>query len=267
MTDDAPTPVGFAALAGSETPLKLERRVETGESSGLVGVGGDSKTKGESLKPFCADDARVAYPLFQAEYGGSTPTSALQLKVKKCNVKLACRLNQKWHSRLPKLDWSNVVRCGWDVCFVAECNNLYYAIAIWTKPVSQSLNGRDWLELRRMAIADDAPANAASRMLRVMKDIIRREMPQVVKLISYQDTSVHAGTIYKAAGWKAGRVSKAGEQNWAKTHPRPCEIQSDAVKVRWEYELRAGGGGAELVAKTVCDNPKSQNDVSPTKPT
>ena len=58
----------------------------------------------------CAGDAMVACPLFQAEYGGSKPTSALQLKISKCHVKHACKLNEMWHSRLPLLDWSSVVR-------------------------------------------------------------------------------------------------------------------------------------------------------------
>ena len=188
------------------------------------------------------DCIRVVHPLFQEEGSGSIPTSPLQLFIGQCDVRLACNLNEAWHSRLPKLDWSNVVRCGWDYCFAAEYANRFYAIAIWTRPVSQSLNGRNWLELRRMAIADDAPKNTATRMLMVMKNMIRKDNKAVAKLISYQDTAVHAGTIYKAAGWTVGRVSKAGEQNWAKTHPRPSKIQSDASKVRWECALKPNAG-------------------------
>lgn len=184
------------------------------------------------------DCIRVVHPLFQEEGSGSIPTSPLQLHIGLIDARQACSLNALWHSRLPVLDWSNVVRCGWDYCFAAEYANVFYAAAIWTRPVSMSLNGRNWIELRRMAIADDAPKNTATRMLMVMKNHIRRHNKDVVKLISYQDTAVHAGTIYKAAGWTVGRTSKAGEQNWEKTHPRPSKVQSDAVKVRWEYDLK-----------------------------
>lgn len=195
-----------------------------------VGLGDGQTTN------LCADDARVACPLFQAEYGGSRPTSALQLKIVKVSHRTAEQLNGKWHSKMPKIGMAGCC----EPCFAAVCNNIYYAIAMWSRPVAANRikDGEQCLELRRMAIADDAPENTASRMLRVMKDTIRRERPDILRLISYQDTEVHKGTIYKAAGWNAALVSEY--RAWTNANGRRPQksVQSEAAKVRWEYTLR-----------------------------
>ena len=176
-------------------------------------------------------------PLFRGGRGGATPTSALQLTVSKCNVHRAIELNATWHSRLPVVDWSNVVRASPSICFVAEHDDIAYASAIWSAPCARLLNGRNWLELRRLAIAPDAPKNTASRMLGIMRRMIEKELPQIVNLISYQDTEVHTGTIYKAAGWTMTDTSKSNT-TWDWSGRRRRAAQSDSPKVRWEYALR-----------------------------
>src|SRR5205085_957945 len=108
----------------------------------------------------CADDARTAWPLFQAEYGGASPTSALQLRFSGVRESVFKELNEAWHSRLPKIGNSH-----FRVCYVAECNNVFYAVAAWSNPVARLLPQQTWLELRRFAIAEDAPRFTASRML------------------------------------------------------------------------------------------------------
>jgi len=93
------------------------------------------------------------------------------------------------------------------------------------------------LELRRMAVRDDCPANTASRMIGYMRRWINKEMPSIACLISYQDTEVHAGTIYKASGWSLADTSKAGFLWSLNGRSRSLE-QSTAPKIRWEYALR-----------------------------
>lgn len=179
-------------------------------------------------------------PLFRSGYGGATPTSALQLNIRRVNVHRAIELNATWHSRLPNVDWSNIVRASPSACFVAEYNDIAYASAIWSAPCARLLNGRHWLELRRLAIAPDAPKNTATRMLRVMRLMIVKELPEIVNLISYQDTAVHKGTIYKAAGWKPVKRPEGWGKGWGKgwqSRDRNKE-QTLADKVRWEYTLR-----------------------------
>lgn len=68
-----------------------------------------------------------------------------------------------------------------------------------------------------------------------MAILIRKLRPEVVRLISYQDTEVHTGGIYRAAGWTQMNVrSKKKRYSWGcRSRPRP-KAQSEAVKIRWE---------------------------------
>jgi len=182
-----------------------------------------------------ADDVRDSMPLFRSGRGGSSPTSALQLVIRRCNVHRAIELNAVWHSRLPKIDWSNVVRASPSVCFIAEYQDMAYAAAIWSAPCARLLNGRNWLELRRLSISKEAPPNTASRMLRIMRLMILKDFPKIVNLISYQDTEVHTGTIYKAAGWKATKRNQSGD--WQRPNRVRNVAQSTSPKIRWEYAL------------------------------
>jgi len=184
----------------------------------------------------CADDARIACPLFQAEYGGEVPTSALQLILRNCSEKTYKTLVRLWHSRLPHAGSFY----GHGMFFTAEFNGIYYATAGWSDPINIAFNGRSYLELRRFAIAPDAPKMTASRLLSLMVRRIKQVKPEIIKLISYQDTEVHKGTIYKASGWRAARISGFKEQrNWVRTYGRPAtSLQSDATKIRWELRIK-----------------------------
>ncbi len=189
---------------------------------------------GEDNEMICADDVRIACPLFQAESGGEVPTSALQLRLYRCSLQTFSNLTNLWHSRLPDIGGFYIN----GLFFTAEFSNLYYATAGWSSPISMSFNGTQTLELRRFAIAPDAPKNTASRLLSVMIRIIKRQNPTLVKLISYQDTGVHSGIIYKAQGWQPTRISKEGEQNWVKTKGTSCKLQTTTAKIRWELDIQ-----------------------------
>lgn len=179
------------------------------------------------------DSIRVVHPLFPTEGGGSIPTSPLQLRVGIVTMDVAKALNAEWHSQLPDFT-SPPERC---VGMAAEHEGRYYVAAIWSPPLARMLNNQGIYELRRLAIAPDAPKNTASRMLRVMRILIYRKRPDLLKLISYQLLGIHTGTIYKAAGWKAVRQDRGGE--WARPqlgrHNRP--VQASTPKIRWEYVL------------------------------
>ena len=187
-----------------------------------------------------ADGVPVAHPLFQAGGGGSIPTSALQLRFAQSDVRTALELNALWHSVLPNLAIGNVKGGGpLHVCYTAEYEGGYYAAAIWSTPIA--LNRMRWtgdevLELRRMAIADNAPKNTATRMLGWMTRDIRKRFPSLVVLISYQAVDHHEGTIYKAAGWNPGPVIPFRAHEHKKGRGAPTQTTSD--KVRWELQLR-----------------------------
>ena len=189
------------------------------------------------------DRTRVVHPLFQTENSGSIPTSPLQLQFFRCRLDVALRLNRAWHSRLPELS-EMTVRIKHGRGYAAQFDGVYYAIAIWSTPAARKLDDGTRYELRRFAIADDAPKNTASRMLGWMIRELKREA-RWSKAISYQDTEAHSGTIYRATGWIPASRSQSGI-GWQRSGMKPhwrrwCRSnaeQSAAPKVRWEYILR-----------------------------
>jgi hypothetical protein len=147
------------------------------------------------------------------------------------------RLNEVWHSRFPITDKANLVRVRYGVNFGAEFGGNFYAAAIWTSPIASNRlkDGMRALELRRLAIAPDAPKNSASRILAVMTRLIKKKGWDLNRFISYQDTEVHQGTIYKAAGWHS--VGEQAFQEWTTERRQRAASQSKAPKIRWELEL------------------------------
>jgi hypothetical protein len=245
---DSTTMGVFADAAGYLSAVEVHDRLPQHDASWS---GGTSKAQGDSLKLSRADDVRVTCPLFQAEYGGATPTSALHLRFSRCDIKRAIALNEGWHSRLPALT-------NWQGCFAfsAECGNVVYAVAIWGRPVARAYNGTKTIELRRMAVADDGPKNTASRMIGWMIRNLKRA-GEYTKAISYQDTAVHAGTIYKASGWIPVKV---GKDTWDRPNQgarrRRSDSQEVGEKVRWEHLLQPQASASE---ECVSELPKGES--------
>ncbi len=183
-----------------------------------------------------AESIRVMCPLFyRAEEGGSIPTSALDLRLEQMEFPLAVQLNALWHSRLPRYG-RGFIKNQTDLCYGASYGGIWYAVAIWSNPVARNLPQQTWLELRRFAIAPDAPKNAASRLLAVMVRLVRTAKPLVERVVSYQDTESHTGCIYRAAGWSSTILSAGGE--WDRPSRRLPKAQSISPKRRWEKVIR-----------------------------
>jgi hypothetical protein len=180
----------------------------------------------------CGESIRVVHPLFHEEGGGSIPTSPLQLHMGWISVDTAIRLNEAWHSRMPAFT-SPPEKCK---AIGAEYCGIYYAVSLWSDPVARRLNWTGRYELRRLAIAPDAPRYTASRMLRVMRLLIAQKRHDVKILMSYQDKESHLGTIYRAAGWSPVSDSAIPEEGWRSRDGRHL-AQSNADKVRWEFVL------------------------------
>jgi hypothetical protein len=162
--------------------------------------------------------------------------SPKQLTLREIGVDFAMEKNEIWHSRLPKTDKSNLIRNSRYIFYGAEFLDHCFAVAIWTTPVARKLNEKGtFLELRRLAIAPDAPKFTATWMIAKMIKDIKKRFPEVTKLYSYQDTEVHTGTIYAAANWTKETVSKGSE--WSVPSRSRPKAQSTADKIRWAYEL------------------------------
>ena len=183
-----------------------------------------------------ADNVRDSMPLFnQGGSDGLKPISALQLKISECGMRRAQELNRLWHSVLPETFLGNLVGNARNVAYVAEQGTIAYGVAIWTTPIAANRlkDGWDMMELRRLAIADDAPKNTASRMLSVMRKMIKRKWPEITRLISYQAEAHHKGTIYKAAGWQP--VARSESSTWHEGEHR-ADMQTKSAKIRWEIK-------------------------------
>lgn len=181
---------------------------------------------------------RSLNPLWQE--ATELPTSVRQLVCEPCAVAVARILNEEWHSRLPRTQTG-----PWQYAFAAHHDGIIYAVALWHNPSARTLPSH-WLELRRLAIAPDAPHCTASWMLARMIRWFRANTPERERAISYQDCGVHAGTIYKAAGWTVGLIAKPRQRDRSvarkgtrrdyRTDQNGAEPAGSA-KVRWEMAL------------------------------
>ena len=182
-----------------------------------------------------ADGAiRLARPLFQAGDSGSMPTSALDLHVENIDFQRATEINRVWHSILPRFGTGCVKEMKFP-CFACEYDGVIYAVAIWSHPAARNLPQHEWLELRRMAIADDAPRNTASRMLRIMRMLLHRKLPAIVRVCSYQSKTIHTGAIYRADGWRA--VSECKGDTWNRPSRARLAAQQVDDRIRWERPI------------------------------
>lgn len=169
------------------------------------------------------------------------PPKASALTLLRCEPAEARRCVRAWHSRLP------LTQSGpWKLAYVATFGGHLYGGALWHNPSARGLP-QDWLELRRLALPPWAPPHAASWMLAAMRRHIAGNLPEVSRLISYQDLDVHTGTIYKAAGWQPAYYAKPRERDRSGNRVGTRRAyRSDlngtapaaAGKVRWEIPPR-----------------------------
>jgi hypothetical protein len=181
-----------------------------------------------------ADGARLARPLFQAGDGGSRPTSALHLWLDRVTLNVARPLNQLWHSTLPRYG-RGFIKNQSDLCYAAEHEGRYYAVAILSNPVARNLPQDTWLELRRLAVAPDAPRNTASRILRIVALLVRRDRSAITQSAftpgrytarpAGRPRSSGAGRngpaeAVRGLGHSARRTSSDGRSPWRTEPPR-----------------------------------------------
>lgn len=166
-----------------------------------------------------------------------SPNSPKKMTLREVGVNFVMEYNELWHSRLPTTNKDNLIRNAHKVFYGAEFQDHCFATAIWTDPVAGNRMNKDfiWLELRRLAVAPDAPKFTATWMIAKMIKDIKKRFPDITRLVSYQDTEVHTGTIYAASNWKKDSISKF--QEWTTKKRQRNALQSKADKVRWIYDL------------------------------
>lgn len=186
-----------------------------------------------------AGGAVGSMPLFQSGDGGSIPTSALDLTVREVSMRTAADLNRQWHSMLPRTDLGNLLCGNMSVAYAADYDDRWYGVAIYSQPIIASLCDGETIELRRLAICDDAPKNTATRMMAVTRRMLKKKWPHLSRIVSYQAIDVHHGTIYKADGWTPeGQVVDARPQRPPGSPQRATgPLQTTSRKLRWEHRL------------------------------
>ena len=165
------------------------------------------------------------------------PKSPTLLNLKEVGVDYAMQRNLEWHSRLPETSKGNMLRNTHAIFYGAEFKDHCFAVGMWTTPVANNRMSKDhtWLELRRLAIASDAPKYTATWIISKMIKDIKKRFPEITMLVSYQDTEVHNGTIYKASNWILDSKSKF--QEWTNETRKRNTLQTKADKIRWIYPL------------------------------
>lgn len=148
---------------------------------------------------------------------------------------LASRLVRTWHSLLPHIPPSNIQRNKHAVCFALVVGGWAHAVAIYTSPVSRHLSDGVTLELRRLAIAPTCPKNTATWFMARCEKRIRAMWPEIARLVSYQDTSAHTGTIYKAGNWCVG--AETPYRPWVTGKRARAPSQTKSKKIRWEKRI------------------------------
>lgn len=183
----------------------------------------------------------MAFPLLAIDEQ-SAPSAARDLIFDICPKAHAVNLVREWHSRLP-----NCQHGPWMYAFHGYYDDTTYVVALWNNPSTRSLPGH-WVELRRLAAAPDAPRNTCSRFMGWMVRWLKENHPEHERCISYQDTNVHLGTIYKAAGWTPAQTGnererdRSGKRRNTNRYYRWSINGRDAdksAKVRWEKPLHS----------------------------
>ena len=213
-----------------------------------------------NISKICDRSSMVEQPVPTGD-GGSIPTRSLQLIVEEVPVFLARDFIAKHHSRLP------YTQVGpWKFAFgVFDIDRTLVATALWHNCSARGLP-KSWLELRRMAIANNSPRNTASFVLAQMCRWMRKNTSADV-VISYQDVSVHRGTIYKAAGWVPTTISRPRLRDRSKNRSGTTrKYRSDSngkhpaasAKIRWQLGLH----GQKFDSLSVAEIETAQNMVA-----
>ena len=137
------------------------------------------------------------------------------------------RLNAMWHSVLPESP------AGMRVGFVFYAGAVPIACAMWGRPSARMEDQTTTMELTRLAHSPSVPRNFGSWALARMRAWIREHMPEIVRIISYQDASIHHGTIYRADNWRQVYDHET-THSWGN---RPGRLSNERQhKIKWERE-------------------------------
>lgn len=179
----------------------------------------------------CGNSVMAAQSLFQEMGGGSNPT--FSLKVYPCKFSDIRHIFENFHYKKGHMGG------GISLCLALMDKDKIIGGCVVGKlrhDKAYSKGDKKVLELRRMALLDEAPKNTESYFLSKVIWYLRKNT-DVDEVISYSDLSVgHKGTIYKAANFKLiGETAPSKHVFWngVRYHPRSLTIERP-----YSYKLR-----------------------------
>lgn len=179
--------------------------------------------------------------LFQQVDGGPLPTSPLQCLINICDFEHIRNIFDRFHYKKAHMGG------GISFCMSLNFKNRVLGGAVIGLPRHMK-KYKNLLEIRRMALIDEAPKNCESYFLsKILWWIKKNKLASGV--ISYSDMSVgHVGTIYKAANFKlVGETSESKHVFWngRRYHPRSLTIDRP-----YSFELRKAIESGEAILET-----------------
>lgn len=168
-----------------------------------------------------AGNVEVAFPLFQAGSGGSSPTPALQFQISKITYSQAARFIEKWHysARMPT---------GKNICFGLWYGDTIYAVIVYGIGINpyqaRFLQVDSVLEIKRLARSEPRLKYPLSRFIAITSRFVFREF-HCDCIVAFADPEHgHRGTVYKASGFEFNGVTNAEwhtiDSNGIKRHRR-----------------------------------------------
>lgn len=110
------------------------------------------------------------------------------------NRKLVQTAISMWHGTLGPIP-------GWKVAFVLTDGRVR-GVSTFGRPVARLENNPATWEHTRMALAPGVPKNTPSWFMARCREWIRKNRPEVKRLISYVDETHHTGVTYRADNWR-----------------------------------------------------------------
>jgi len=128
---------------------------------------------------------------------------------------------------------------GWLACFGARYQGHLVGCVVVGRPVARNLDNGDVIEIRRIGIREDRPANMASWLVARSRKWAALEGYE--RMITYAGVAGNYGTVYEAAGFTCDQTTSADGSGW--TNRKERDNWEDYERRRWSYEL----DGADLI--------------------
>jgi len=100
-----------------------------------------------------------------------------------------------WHSTLP-------APTGWRIAFLLLDGLAILGVSTWGRPTARLEDQEYTLEHTRMALSYGAPRNSGSWFLARNREWIRKNMPEIGRVIAYINLDHHTGIVYRADNWQ-----------------------------------------------------------------